>query len=57
MEIINNVIKNNPDSVKDFKEGKDRAIKYLMGQVMKESKGKVNPKDAMDKLINSLNNN
>ena len=57
LEIINNVIKNNPDSVKDFKEGKDRAIKYLMGQVMKESKGKVNPKDAMDKLINSLNNN
>ena len=57
LEIINKVIENNPDSVKDFKEGKDRAIKYLMGQVMKESKGKLNPKDAMEKLINSLNNN
>ena len=54
--IINKVINENPNSVKDYKEGKDRAVKYLMGQVMKESKGKINPKDAMDKLISNLNN-
>lgn len=56
LDIINKVINDNPESVKDYKEGKDRAVKYLMGQIMKESKGKINPKDAMDKLINNLNN-
>ena len=56
LDIINKVINENPNSVKDYKEGKDRAVKYLMGQVMKESKGKINPKDAMDKLISNLNN-
>ena len=40
LEIIDKVLNENPESIKDFKEGKDRAIKYLMGQVMKESKGK-----------------
>ena len=40
---------------KDYKEGKDRAIKYLMGQVMKESKGTLNPKMAMDILKEELN--
>ena len=56
MEIIDNVVSNNPDSVKDYIDGKDRAVKYLMGQIMKESKGKINPKDAMDKLIICLEN-
>ena len=31
------------ESVNDYKSGHDRALKYLMGQVMKESKGQVNP--------------
>ena len=43
LDIVTKVIDANPDSVKDFKEGKDRAVKYLMGQIMKESKGQVNP--------------
>ena len=54
-EIIQKVINENPDSVIDYKAGKDRAIKYLMGQVMKESKGSLNPKMAMDILIEALN--
>lgn len=55
LPIIELVIKNNPESVEDYKAGKDRAIKYLMGQVMKESKGSINPKMAMDILIQELN--
>lgn len=54
-EMIKKIIKENPDSVADYKAGKDRAIKYLMGQVMKESKGALNPKMAMDILQEELN--
>ena len=54
-EIITKVIENNPDSVNDYKNGHDRALKYLMGQVMKETKGSVNPKKASDMLVKELN--
>ena len=53
-EVVKKVISDNPDSVKDYKDGHDRAIKYLMGQVMKETKGSINPKLAMDILIKEL---
>ncbi len=53
-EVIKTIIKNNPDSVNDYKNGHDRAIKFLMGQVMKETKGKANPKLANDILVEEL---
>ena len=53
-KIIKEIINNNEESVNDYKNGHDRAIKYLMGQVMKETKGKANPKMAMDILIEEL---
>ncbi len=52
--IIQKIIKENPESVNDYKNGHDRAIKFLMGQVMKETKGKANPKMAMDILTEEL---
>lgn len=55
IEMINNILDNNEESIKDYKDGKDRAIKFLMGQVMKESKGKANPALANKLLINELN--
>ena len=54
-EIVLNVISNNPDSVSDYKAGKDRAIKYLMGQIMKETKGSANPKLVNEILTRELN--
>lgn len=54
LDIVTKVIDDNPDSVKDFKEGKDRAVKYLMGQIMKESKGQVNPGLANRVLVEEL---
>ena len=54
-EVVKKVIEANPESVSDYKAGHDRAIKYLMGQVMKESKGSANPKIAMDILQEELN--
>ena len=54
LDIINKVITENSESVEDYKNGHDRAIKYLMGQVMKESCGKVNPGLAMKLLQQEL---
>jgi len=54
--IIDEVIKNNPKSVEDYKKGKDKALKFLIGQVMKESKGKANPQMVNDILIKKLSN-
>ena len=54
LEIIDEVIKENPDSVVDYHNGHDRCIKFLMGQVMKKSKGKADPKTAMELLIQKL---
>ena len=53
-KIIKEIIEKNPESVSDYKNGHDRAIKYLMGQIMKETKGKANPKLAMDILTEEL---
>ena len=53
-EIIKKIIMNNPESVNDYKNGHDRAIKFLMGQVMKETKGKIDPKLDMEILQNEL---
>ncbi len=49
-----NVIKNNPQPVKEYKGGKENTIQFLVGQVMKESKGKANPKVAREVLRNLL---
>ena len=53
-EIIKKIIEQNPESVADYKAGKDRAIKFLMGQIMKETKGSANPKMATEILIEEL---
>lgn len=45
IDIIKNVLKNNEQSVNDYHAGNTRAIKYIMGQIMKETKGNANPKD------------
>ncbi|RYD05656.1 hypothetical protein N752_07105 [Desulforamulus aquiferis] len=44
------VIAANPKSVEDFRAGKDRAIGFLVGQVMKATKGKANP-EMVNKLL------
>lgn len=41
--IVRKVIEENPKSVEDYKKGKEKALGFLVGQVMKETKGKANP--------------
>jgi aspartyl-tRNA(Asn)/glutamyl-tRNA(Gln) amidotransferase subunit B len=47
---VEKIVNNNPQSVADFKAGKEKAIGFLVGQVMKETKGKANP-GLVNKLI------
>ena len=42
-ELAAKVIAANPQSVEDFKAGKKKAVGFLMGQIMKETKGQANP--------------
>ena len=49
--IVDKVIASNPKAVEDFKGGKTNVVGWLTGQVMKESKGKANPKMASE-LVN-----
>ena len=53
-EIVEKIIDANPESVEDYINGHDRALKYLMGQIMKETKGTVNPQLASQTLQKSL---
>lgn len=55
VSIIEKVLNDFPDSVQDYKNGKENAIKFLMGMVMKESKGKLNPKTSLEILKELLN--
>ena len=55
LKIVLDVIENYPDSVNDYRNGKENAIKFLMGMVMKNSKGKINPSLAMEILRDNLN--
>ena len=53
-KIVADVIKNNPDPVAQYLEGKEKVLGFLVGQVMKFSKGKANPQMANDYLKKAL---
>ena len=48
-EIVQKILEENPASIADYKAGKDRALGFLVGQAMKQTKGKANPQ-----LLNKL---
>lgn len=49
IKIINKIINENPDQVAEYKQGKVKVLGFLVGLIMKESKGKANPA-----LVNQL---
>ncbi len=53
--IIDDILANNQQSIEDFKNGKDRAVGYLVGQIMKQTRGKANPQVVNKLLMKSLN--
>ena len=54
-EVVIKVLEANPQSVADFKAGKDRALGFLVGQAMKETKGKANPQMLNKMFLDELN--
>ena len=54
-EIAQKIINNNLSQVEAYKGGKDKLFGFFVGQVMKETQGKANPKSVNDILKNLLN--
>ena len=53
-KIIQQVIDENPDSVADYRSGKDKLFGFFVGQVMKKTGGKANPNAVNDLLKEAL---
>ena len=51
---VNEALDNNPKSIEDFKNGRDRAIGFLVGQIMKASKGQANPQMINKMLLEEI---
>lgn len=53
--ICRSVVDNNPKAVADFKGGKDKAVKALIGQVMKQTRGKADGRKAEAMMVDMMN--
>ncbi|MCX4303438.1 MAG: Asp-tRNA(Asn)/Glu-tRNA(Gln) amidotransferase subunit GatB [Clostridia bacterium] len=54
-EVVAKVLEANPQSIQDYKSGKDKALGFLVGQAMKETKGKANPQMLNKLFLEELN--
>jgi aspartyl-tRNA(Asn)/glutamyl-tRNA(Gln) amidotransferase subunit B len=54
-EAVRRAIAGNAKAVADYRAGKEAALKFLMGQVMKETKGRANPQAVQDLIVAELN--
>ena len=54
-DVVMQVLEANPQSIVDFKAGKDRALGFLVGQAMKATKGKANPQMLNKMFLEELN--
>lgn len=55
--MVKQVLKENPKVVTDFKKGKTQVIEFLVGQVMRETKGRANPNQTRKILLEKLKRN
>lgn len=53
-EVVMKILNENPQSIADYKAGKDRALGFLVGQAMKQTKGKANPQMLNKMFIEEL---
>ncbi|AIK37800.1 Asp-tRNA(Asn)/Glu-tRNA(Gln) amidotransferase GatCAB subunit B [Bacillus pseudomycoides] len=54
-KVVTEILDNNEQSIEDFKNGKDRAIGFLVGQIMKATKGQANPPLVNKILLEEIN--
>jgi aspartyl-tRNA(Asn)/glutamyl-tRNA(Gln) amidotransferase subunit B len=53
-KIAEKILANNSKAVKEYKQGKSQAIQFLLGQIMKETRGRANPQLAKNILERRL---
>jgi aspartyl-tRNA(Asn)/glutamyl-tRNA(Gln) amidotransferase subunit B len=51
LKIVSEILDANPQSIEDFKNGKSKAVGFLVGQIMKATKGQANPQ-MVNKILN-----
>ncbi len=54
IKVVEKVIAANPGPAQDYQNGKENALQFLMGQVMKETQGRADPKKAQEILKDKL---
>lgn len=54
-DVVLKVLEANPQSIADYKGGKDKALGFLVGQAMKETRGKANPQLLNKMFLEELN--
>jgi aspartyl-tRNA(Asn)/glutamyl-tRNA(Gln) amidotransferase subunit B len=52
--VVDGVIEENPEAVENFRKGKEQALKFLVGQVMRKTRGRANPQLVNDLLREKL---
>ena len=55
ISLVEEVVNENPKVIEDYHNGKTNLLDYLVGQVMKKSKGKANPLEAKNKMLERIN--
>ena len=54
-EVVLKILEANPQSVADYKAGKEKALGFLVGQSMRETKGKANPQMLNKMFVEEIN--
>jgi len=52
--LVYEVLKENDQAIEDYRKGKDNAVRFLIGQVMKKSRGTANPSETEKEIIRQL---
>ena len=55
INMVNEVLNDNKSAIEDYRKGKENAVRFLIGQVMKKSRGTANPSDTEQEIIRQLN--
>jgi len=55
INMVNEVLNDNKSAIEDYRKGKENAVRFLIGQVMKKSKGTANPSGTEKEIIRQLN--
>ncbi|MEE2620170.1 MAG: Asp-tRNA(Asn)/Glu-tRNA(Gln) amidotransferase subunit GatB [Chloroflexota bacterium] len=53
--MVKDVLSDNNSAIEDYKKGKENAVRFLIGQVMKKSRGTANPTETENEIIRQLN--